>query len=142
MSAIFSQPVEITVSVPVTPVATNITLSVSPSSGNENTTFTATGKVTDQNGNPMSGVSVYLFFYAIPPFKTAQSRSYHTSSPTTTDNNGDFSTTFTGASLIQAMGITPSEYNLSSPGTVEFAVVASNQVTEEPNWTPLQYIHR
>jgi len=135
MSAIFSQPVEITVSVPVTPVATNITLSVSPSSGNENTTFTATGKVTDQNGNPMSGVSVYLFFYAIPPFTSAQYRSYHTSSPATTDDNGDFSITFTGATLIQAMGITP------SGSSIEFAVVASNQVTEEPNWTPLLEEH-
>jgi hypothetical protein len=127
MSAIFSQPIEITV---ITPYPSKITLSVSPSSGQEGTTFTASGTVYDQNGNPLSGVPVYLFFYLCGSSRGGQVQWYHVGSPATTDSNGNFSITFTGSAVMSAMGLTTSEANLV------FAVVASNQDSVEPSGNP------
>jgi len=127
MSAIFSQPVEITV---VTPYPTHITLSISPTSGNEPTTFTATGTVTDQDGNPMSGVPVYLFFYLCGSSRSGQVQWYQVGNSATTNSSGNYSITFTGSQIMQAMGLTTSEANLV------FAVVASDQNSVAPSGNP------
>jgi len=128
MSALFSQAVEITVT---TPYPSKINLSISPTSGDENTTFTASGTVYDQNGNPISGVPVYLFSYLCGSSRGGEVVWNQLKGVSgTTDSNGDYSITFTGGEVMSAMGLTASEANLV------FAVEASYQDSQSPSNAP------
>jgi len=139
MSAIFSSPVQITVTPSnqsSTPSPSKITLlPISPSTGEESTVFTASGYVYDQNDNLMSGVTVYLFSYLCVTSRGQSQEQWNviTDSSTgqavsgTTDNNGFFTISFTGEDVMNANGLGPSEANLV------FAIEASNQSNQEPS---------
>jgi len=124
MSAIFSKPFQITVT---TPYPSNITLSISPNSGYESTTFTASGQVTDQNGNPISGVTVYLWSFICEEHTHNAQWHLLQNDSGTTDSTGYYSITFTGSEVLSAMGLAGSESPLG------VFIEASNQNSWEPS---------
>lgn len=121
--AVYSNPVEITVV--AAPTVAKITLSISPTSGPEGTTFVATGQVTDQYGHPMSGVEVHLFLL---PYEPRGEVNWRLGPSGTTDSNGNFSISI------------PSEQYLTNPSpggaNVNWYVVASDQNSVAPSFVP------
>lgn len=119
----YSNVVEITVV--AAPSVSKISLSVSPSSGRMGTTFTATGKVTDQYGNPMSGVTVYLFLL---PYEGGGEINWRVGPSGTTDSSGNFSISLDSSTYLT--NPSPGEAN------VNWYVVASDQDSVAPSFVP------